>query len=1274
MRKIIVLFGCFAILGSWLFSAAVNMPSTWETKASNAFWFSEANWDRGIPSGPSAEAIFGYSRVTDIAINGNAELLNMEFYASAPDYTFNLGGNYAFSIHNAIKQNSSSTIVFNTSGTARITFNGTDITGPITIDNNSTAAKAIRFRGNSVLSNSTINNNVGHATEGTISIEDETVISDTLFNNNGNTSRIDLTDTASLVDATLFNNGAKAIFHANANATLVGGNFNNIGEQAQINLGNYINISNATVNNEGERASVTIRGESISENITFTNSGDRSRFYVLDNATIGNLSLENSGDNAQVFVGGKSRLESAEITNSGGNAVITFNGSSIVGNVIFGNVLVSDNGTVDNPDDDIYAEQIVSSSAVNIINSGANAQVIFQDSSRYANGTIVNNGDESVLVFLGNAQVGNASLVNNGTESQLVFNSSIYNAQGYSEGYYGAVGINNTTITSTGVDTLVLMVGNVRSENSSLVLGDGATIRLNRFTYDWLGNYMPTGAIEFDDFTVTNNATIIFDGINFNQAIQVGTENATLDLDLTNVKFVEENASSGTYGIFIKEGAGNLVLGNKHDFTGEIQINGGKAKINTQDNIGTATLGISGANTTVVFDNSTLTNFDLGGLKGDGTFTTNGILFSIGSNNRDTEFSGKIKGADDITKTGDGNLTLSGNGSGYSGNITIAGGDLILSKINFGSAAGAVAFIDASGGNLTLSGATLSNVTRVDVAAGRRLHVSGYATSTVNDVTLADGAALSFAMKKGNASLLKINNNATLGISDFSALRIETSTSSNDKAIREGDSALNIIQTSATNSAFKINGNTITNGTLGRVAGQLDNALVFEISASTSGGSTSIKATAKQESFAQDRFARTKSQKEIARTLDEIFAKKSTEGMELIDLLNHEVAGKDLGDVYSNLGPVALGAMAQSTFLQSRVDLDILEQRWSSYWADRESGLVWRSVDRGIVRVIGGTGSSDASLATYNNSRIRPTSAQKSTDSYGTEKYNPWTPYFGAAMGRTTIDGDPRQGYDIDTTTLYLGADATVGKKSLGGFLFSHGDSKASIENGGWVKNKSYRLAAYGSHHFDNGFVVQTHVALAMQDYDSRRAPYKIGSSKSVSDLDASTNGHMVSFSAAAGKSWYLSVLNNFKLDLLGRLSCDVVTLDAFTESSSYLKTAIEEQKFTNVRSKIQASFGKEIITADGNLWALKARFGWERQLSDQEVPIEGSFLDSAGKPLDGGSFTVHASEVPANVFSVGAFIQMVNLKGVGVGAHFTYEFGSDYKDIRAGLSLGKRF
>jgi hypothetical protein len=1261
----------------------------------------------------------GRIRATDTAVSGitlnNSGVVaaNAVFFSGASSIADsvvrNIGAAATLSVWGSTAV--SNTTLENTGAKAVMDFRETATLNGSTLEN-SGANAAFYFRGNAALSDVTMTNSGAGAI---IQISDNATADALTVANSGNKAQLNIGNFASLGGVAIENSGAAATVFIRDNATADALDLTNSGDKAALTVNGSATVSGA-IANTGANATVAIAGNARFLSGVFENSGDKAALTVNGSAVLGSVttanvalgtvtttdtstgtpvvttetvygsilsggtpvSIVNTGANATVTIASGTRFEGGEIVNSGADALVSIAGA--LGNTVVANStlvagdVVSEDGnvtvttTLDFPTRD--------SSPVNITNSGERARLVFESGASYKAGEIVNNGEAASLIFNGGS-LDNATVTNNGANSTLAFR--------------GAVTAESTAVTSENTRDITFT-------ESGAIGGNGIDLTLVEGTRLVLDRNATSDAVTLHTLAVggAGDATVVFKlagNGGYNQALSIGGDNA--DIDLTRIAFEEDtaNASATDTGVasLTKTGNGTLVLGDKSAFNGDIIVSGGNFTLdNDTSAIGSATLGINGANTTVTFDRDKLGDtHTLGGLSGNGNFTGNGIAFTIGSNNRDTTFSGNFDSDRDLEKTGNGTLTFKSNALlNYSSNLLVTAGTLAfdgatVGNVTEGDAGAGIAptygpqLIDVSGGNLSLSSSDISNVTQVRVASGSTLAVAS--TSTAGNIAIASEGALSFTFSTDSDARLNLVENATLDLASPTVLKIKTD---GYTAIRDGESS-KLVKT-ATDEGILVNGAAPEDTALGEFASQLDNALVFTLDVSE--GNTTLTATAKQNSFAQERFAKTPNQRRIALAMDAVFeANKDNSGSfgmnNLIDPLNL-TAGADLGAEYEKYNTAPLASMAHSTLAQARAELDILDQRWGAYWADREAARVWRNVDRGILRVVGG----DADLATRNGSLVRPTSAFKATQSHDQIKYNPWTPYAGVTTSSASVGNDYKEGFDLSTTTLHVGADTMVGKQGLGGVLFSHAKSRADLDRGGRVDTKSYRIAAYGAYYFDNGYILEGNLGIAYQDYSDMRLT---GASEATwfgysvpCYAYAKTTGHSASASVALGKSWYFNVQKNLKFDLLLRLAYDDVTIAAFTEKNANAWSgegayaeAVAAQGVNNFRAKLQAAVGKEIVSASGNLWVFRARLSYERQLGDREIGLATTILDNSNQQaVSGANFTVYGPDVPADVFDVGLTAQLITLDYVTIGAHLNLGLAGDFRDLRFGVSVGKRF
>lgn len=152
-----------------------------------------------------------------------------------------------------------------------------------------------------------------------------------------------------------------------------------------------------------------------------------------------------------------------------------------------------------------------------------------------------------------------------------------------------------------------------------------------------------------------------------------------------------------------------------------------------------------------------------------GTFTTNNHALSVGGTGRLT-INSALDGLASLTKDGSGVVTL--NGAGYSGATTINAGTLSLQA----NSLGASAFTVNGGGTLSLAAnSTLGSLSGAGNVTGNGFSLAlnngggfGGALSGVNELTLYSGSLALTDNASLAATLLTIQNNATLDISGIS--------------------------------------------------------------------------------------------------------------------------------------------------------------------------------------------------------------------------------------------------------------------------------------------------------------------------------------------------------------------------------------------------------------------------------------------------------------------------------------------------------------------------
>ena len=246
------------------------------------------------------------------------------------------------------------------------------------------------------------------------------------------------------------------------------------------------------------------------------------------------------------------------------------------------------------------------------------------------------------------------------------------------------------------------------SGNSGLVVNAGA------------GNVTFTGAV--GGTKVPANVTISGAAVNL-AAIAVKDVG---ELNITNTSTSAITGAISGFISFTKDGSGTLTLsGTNTSYTGVTQISGGTLKISSDTNLG-AVQGSSGTN--IIFNGGILNT------TADITLSaTRGIsLTGAGTINTDSgttlTYGGVISGAGAFTKSGNGDLALSGTNT-YTGSTTISAGTLYITN--------AAGLGNSSTGTTVSDGATLRISGAITVA--EPITINGTGVSTVGAIYFLSG-------------------------------------------------------------------------------------------------------------------------------------------------------------------------------------------------------------------------------------------------------------------------------------------------------------------------------------------------------------------------------------------------------------------------------------------------------------------------------------------------------------------------------------------------------
>ncbi|EKO37882.1 MAG: autotransporter-associated beta strand repeat containing protein, partial [Solidesulfovibrio magneticus str. Maddingley MBC34] len=337
------------------------------------------------------------------------------------------------------------------------------------------------------------------------------------------------------------------------------------------------------------------------------------------------------------------------------------------------------------------------------------------------------------------------------------------------------------SLTKTGSGTLTLSGTNDYS--------GGTTISAGTLSISSAGNLQGTSGVTLAGGTLQATSTLTL-----NKSIALGSGGGAFEVanssDTLTISGVITDAVSGTAGSLTKTGSGTLYLTGVNTYTGGTNIHGGTVNIVADANLGDASggltldggilqIGADVASSRAVTLGSGGGSFDTnghdltlngtvsgsGGLTktGSGTLTLSGDAaytgptaiqagtLSLGGScssssmavasgatlnfapTKDVTYAGSITGSGHVTKTGDDPLTLSGDNSGFTGDLTLAAGTLSVSNDNnLGASTASLAF---NGGTLaTTADMTIAQPFAVN-AGGGVLENSGNALTLANSLS-----------------------------------------------------------------------------------------------------------------------------------------------------------------------------------------------------------------------------------------------------------------------------------------------------------------------------------------------------------------------------------------------------------------------------------------------------------------------------------------------------------------------------------------------------------
>jgi autotransporter-associated beta strand protein len=473
------------------------------------------------------------------------------------------------------------------------------------------------------------------------------------------------------------------------------------------------------------------------------------------------------------------------------------------------------------------------SGTVNAILAGSGALakttsglVILGAANSYTGGTTISGGtvriDNAAALSVGTVTIGGATL-QAGTALTLANNIALtsdttFDSNGHAFAMFGTVsGTGN--FTKAGLGNMTLSGANSWTGSTTLNAG-----QLTLGTSTSLGNTgnsvtLNGGALDLNGLNITQNGGLTLSGA----TLQNGTFNSS---GAFNLQAGTVNAALAGAGAVSKTTGGLVILGAANSYTGGTTISNGTVRIDNAAALGVGTVNIGGA---TLQAGTALTLANNIALTSDTTFDSNGNAFSL---------SGIVSGTGNFTKTGLGNMTLSGANS-WTGSTTLNAGQLTLgTSTSLGNTGNSVTLnggtLDLNGfsvtqnGGLTLAGATLQNGTfnssgAFNLQAGTvnaTLAGSGAVAKTTAGVVILGAANTFTGGSTISAGTLQLGNAGALG------------NNANITAISGG--TLDLGGLTATQAVLSQSGGTVQNGTI--------NVGTYQLTGGTLAGTATVSA------------------------------------------------------------------------------------------------------------------------------------------------------------------------------------------------------------------------------------------------------------------------------------------------------------------------------------------------------------------------------------------------------------------------------------------------